>query len=114
MTSKLFNASMAVFRRQWNAVLSHIGVPHKQSVRGATPGTLRGSGATHLYLEDEDLSKICWRGRWAKMRTLEYYIQEVGAQLFLHQLVPEVKANIAFLSSHTGTVMRAVFTASEV
>ena len=114
MTSKLFNASMAVFRRQWNAVLSHIGVPHKQSVRGATPGTLRGSGATHLYLEDEDLSKICWRGRWAKMRTLEYYIQEVGAQLFLHQLGPEVKANIAFLSSHTGTVMRAVFTAPEV
>ena len=48
------------------------------------------------------------------MRTLEYYIQEVGAQLFLHQLGPEVKANIAFLSSHTGTVMRAVFAASEV
>ena len=42
MTSKLFNASMAVFRRQWNAVLSHIGVPHKQSVRGAHARHLAG------------------------------------------------------------------------
>lgn len=35
------------------------------------------------------------------MRTLDYYIQEVGAQLFLHQLGPQAKSTIAFLSLHT-------------
>lgn len=47
---KLFGASIAVFRRQWNALLDHLGIPRKQAAGGAIPGTLRGSGATQLYL----------------------------------------------------------------
>ena len=106
---RLFAGSMAVFRRQWNAVLDHLEVPRRQLGRGATPGTLRGSGATHYYLADEDLSKIAWRGRWAKLKTLEFYIQEVGAQLFLQQLAPNAKQKIALFSEHVDLIVAASF-----
>ena len=58
------------------------------SDRGATPGVLRGSGATFLYTLTENVQWIAWRGRWARTRTLEFYLQEVAAQLLLHQLSP--------------------------
>ena len=99
---------MAVFRRQWNSVLDHLEVPRRQALRGATPGTLRGSGATHLYLTDMDLSKIAWKGRWSKLRTLEYSIQEVGAQLVLHQLPVSAKYRITELSAHIDVIVASV------
>ena len=61
---------------------------------GATPGVLRGSGATFYYTMTEDLSWISWRGRWARQRTLEYYLQEVGSQLLIHQLSPLSKSTV--------------------
>ena len=39
-----------------------------------------------LYSRTEDVPWIAWRGRWARVRTLEYYLQEVSAQLLLHEL----------------------------
>ena len=47
--SRLYPGSMAIFRRQWNAVMGRLGIPVTQSEHGATPGVLRGSGATYLY-----------------------------------------------------------------
>eukprot|EP00435_Cladocopium_sp_Y103_P069666 s198_g33.t1 len=76
---KLFPGSMSAFRNQWNAIMAFLGVPHSQFQQGATPGVLRGSGATFLYIASEDVSWIAWRGRWARLRTLEHYLQEVGA-----------------------------------
>ena len=46
---------MHTYRRQWNAIMSCLGVPHTLAEKGATPGVLRGSGATFLYLETEDI-----------------------------------------------------------
>ena len=109
LDSKLFEGSIAVFRRQWNACLDHIGIPRRQADRGATPGTLRGSGATQMYLLTEDLQKVAWRGRWARMRTVEYYVQEVAAQLFLHQLPPSVRSKIILLEQHVWTVLQSQF-----
>ena len=107
--ARLFNASIAVFRRQWNALLDHLEIPRRQSVRGATPGVLRGSGATQMYLDSEDLPKVAWRGRWARMRTVEHYVQEVAAQLFLHQLPPAAKHRIILLEQHVWTVLQFHF-----
>ncbi|OLP99347.1 hypothetical protein AK812_SmicGene18107 [Symbiodinium microadriaticum] len=59
--------------------------------RGATPGVLRGSGATFLYAETEDLALVAWRGRWSKIKTIEFYLQEVAAQLLLQQLGPTAR-----------------------
>ena len=50
-------------------------------MKGATPGVLRGSGATHLYLLAENIPLLAWRGRWARSKTFEYFLQEVDAQL---------------------------------
>ena len=83
---RLYNGSISLFRKQWDAVMAHLGIPHRQAQRGATPGSLRGSGATFLYGRTEDVPWIAWRGRWARVKTLEFYLQEVSAQLLLHEL----------------------------
>lgn len=105
----IFPASTAVFRRQWNALLDKLGVPRRQCDRGATPGTLRRSGATHEYLRGSEISQIQWRGRWSRVRTLEYYIQEVAAQLFLFNLSPAARETISFLEQHLPVVLRTRF-----
>ena len=83
------------FRRRWNAVLQHLGLPHSSFDKGCTPGCLRGSGATAFYQHTEDIPRIAWRGRWLRQRTLEYYLQEVAAQLLLSHVSSEVRDRIA-------------------
>lgn len=100
LDERSFPASTAVFRRQWNAVLDKLEIPRRQSDRGATPGTLRGSGATREYIQGSDISRIQWRGRWCRLRTLEYYIEEVAAQLFLFNLTPGARQTISVLEQH--------------
>ena len=98
LASRLFRGSMHTYRRQWNSVMSRLGVPHRLSERGATPGVLRGSGATFLYLETEDLPLVAWRGRWSKTKTIEFYLQEVAAQLLLQRLPRWARERIKLLS----------------
>ena len=66
-------------------------------VQGVTPGVLRGSGATYSYLETEDLSKVAWPGRWARQKTVEFYLQEVAAQVILQRLPAECRNKISDL-----------------
>lgn len=101
LSAKLFRGSMHTYRRQWNSVMSRLGVPHRLSDRGATPGVLRGSGATFLHLETEDLPLVAWRGRWSKTKTVEFYLQEVAAQLLLQRLPPSARERIRLLSSYS-------------
>ena len=77
--------------------MARLGVPYTQAERGATPGVLRGSGATFLYLETEDISLVAWRGRWSKVKTIEFYLQEVAAQLLLMQLSSSSRRRISVL-----------------
>ena len=83
---KLFAGSAGMYRNQWNAIMKRLGIPFLQAQRGLTPGSLRGSGATALYLTTEDIPLICWRGRWSRVKTLEFYLQEVAAQVLEHSL----------------------------
>lgn len=55
MKQRLYAGSMNQFRRQWDSVMRKLGIPCRQNVRGATPGTLRGSGATYLYTCTQDV-----------------------------------------------------------
>ena len=109
LQAKLFDASIAVFRRQWNALMHYMHIPRRQTSRGATPGILRGSGATQQYIDTEDIPKIAWHGRWARTKTLEFYVQEVAAQLFLHQLSPHARGLVSFLEQHCMTVLLSLF-----
>ena len=106
--AKLFPGSMSVFRRQWNMVMGRLGIPHSQSEHGATPGVLRGSGATFLYQQTENLTWVAWRGRWSRLRTLEYYLQEVGAFILVHNLDDVSKARIAMFAKFSWPVLCAL------
>ena len=106
LNAPLFNGSASVYRRQWDAIMERLQIPHSRKTRGATPAVLRGSGATHLYLATEDISLIAWRGRWTKLKTVEFYLQEVAAQLMLHQLDPLAKHRIQFLSNFSAAVLQ--------
>ena len=94
---KLYPGTKNTFRSQWNAILHKLGIPFKKCDRGVTPGVLRGSGATHLYLDTEDLVKVAWRGRWARQKTVEFYLQEVAAQIVLQRLPLESRCLISDL-----------------
>ncbi len=86
LDAKLYGGNINTYRNQWNCIMNKLGVPYRQVQRGMTPGTLRGSGATRMYLDTENIPQILWRGRWARLRTLEFYLQEVSAQVFTHSL----------------------------
>ena len=109
LDQRLYPASIAVFRRQWNSLLDRLDVPRRQSERGATPGVLRGSGATYEYLQCGSSAQIQWKGRWSQLKTLEHYIQEVAAQLFMHNLTPKARSQIQFLGDHLGFLLQHLF-----
>ena len=111
LDEKLYPASVAVFRRQWNSLLDRLQIPRRQAEGGATPGTLRGSGATFEYLQRGNITESQWKGRWNRLRTLEHYIQEVAAQLFLFNLSPQSRKQITFFSSHLGLIIEQFFPA---
>ena len=106
LQAPLFVGSASVYRRQWDAIMDRLQILHSRKTRGATPAVLRGSGATHLYLATEDVTLIAWRGRWTKLKTVEFYLQEVAAQLMLHQLDSLARHRIQFLSGFAAHVLR--------
>ena len=108
LDEQLLGASISAYRNQWNAIMTRLNIPYKQSLRGLTPGTLRGSGATQFYLSTENIPLICWRGRWARTKTLEYYLQEVAAQVMIHSLSEETKKLIQLLDDACFRVFRLI------
>ena len=111
LDAKLYSASPGAYKSQWNSIMKHLGLPHRQAEHGLTPGVLRGSGATHLYLQTEDISLIAWRGRWARVKTLEFYLQEVAAQVLLHSLSSAVRARIFYFEERCYGVFHHVLAA---
>ena len=67
------------------ALVSFVGLPAAQG-SGYTLASLRGGGATALYLLGASLEHVAWLGRWASKRTLGIYIRKVAALLSLGAL----------------------------
>ncbi|CAE7699934.1 unnamed protein product [Symbiodinium sp. CCMP2592] len=105
MDDRIYPASLHSFRRQWDAVLSRLGLPVRAAAKGATPGVLRGSGATHFYMCTENIPLLAWRGRWARVKTLEYYLQEVAAQVLLSELDPSAREKIKLLDKAADSLL---------
>ena len=101
----LFNCSPAVFRRRWNCLFQHLGVPTGDNEQGVTPKCLRGSGATWLYQLTEDIGRIQWRGRWQQRRTLEHYLQDVAGQLLLTDLTESQRSAVLELAPFAATFL---------
>lgn len=55
------------------------------------------SGATHMFLAS---------GRWAQLKTVEHYIQEVAAQTLVAKLDPLSKHRIHILASASGALLK--------
>ena len=104
---RLYPGTKNTFRSQWNAVMQRLGIPFKKADKGVTPGVLRGSGAMHLDLATEDLVKVAWCGRWARQKTVEFYLQEVAAQVVLQRLPPFSCARIAGLAEFSARLVEA-------
>ncbi|CAE7185797.1 unnamed protein product, partial [Symbiodinium microadriaticum] len=104
---RLYPGSKNTFRSQWNAVMQRLEIPFKQADKGVTPGVLRGSGVTHLYLETEGLVKVVRRGRWARQKTVEFYLQEVAAQVVLQRWPAQSRARIAGLAEFLARLVDA-------
>ena len=105
----LYLGAINTFRRQWNEIMHCLGVPCRQSERGATPGVLRASGATFFYSCTEDLSWVAWRGRWSRLKTLEFYLQEVGSRMLIHELPVWPREKFFALSDAAPAVIAAHF-----
>ena len=62
-----------------------------------------------MYLQDESFDNLRRRGRWARMATLEIYVQEVGPFEFLADLAPPVMEGLlAASASFENVVARAL------
>ena len=90
---RLFPGGGAELREAFAGVLGGLGVP-TGDVAGLTLASLRAGGATWFYEETRDLGLVRWRGRWGAPRTLEVYIQEVGALHVLADVGPQARARI--------------------
>ena len=99
---RLFPGGAGAFRGRWNAILVALGIDPSL----LTPGGLRTGGATHLFEElQEDIARVCWRGRWLNQRNLEIYVQELGPGFFLSQLDPSILNKILLFSAYMPLVL---------
>ena len=87
----LYPASPGTYRRRWDLLLSHLGVP--KSI-GLTPGALRGGGAVFSYHEGAQISEILWLMRLKSLITLESYLQETAALNVMQQLPNSVQSSV--------------------
>ena len=101
----LSSYSAAAFRRCFDEVLNFLHVPTGRENGGPTPASLRGSGATNLYLASEDVQRVMWRGRWRSLGTVERYLQDSAGALLLHELPAEAKAMIRVFSDASESVV---------
>jgi len=98
---RLWPYSGQTLRLRLRCLLKAVGLPTVR-VGDAKPldlGSLRAGGATWALSMTEDAELIRRRGRWISAKTMEIYIQELSAALFLTTLDPQVRKNILMLAS---------------
>lgn len=105
MDEPLFNCSPGVFRTRWNKIFKFFGVPCAEKLKGLTPKSLRGSGASWLFHHTEDVERVLWRGRWQSRRTLEHYLQDVMGQVLLSDLPQEKRDLVASLAAASSSLL---------
>ena len=64
---------------------------------GYTPAGLRAGGATALFMQGCDISRLRFLGRWRSLNTLDHYIQEATSAQAIARIPPDGLATIAAL-----------------
>ena len=106
-TAPLAPFGAGAFRLRWNKIFSRLGIPSARAEHGATPGCLRGSGATDFYLITEDVPKTFWRGRWRRPATAERYLQAAAAVSLLATLPAEQRETVQLLAQTADGLARS-------
>ena len=86
----------------WPSLAGAFGVRLQALVRAVTgrpgpytAGSLRTGGATYLFDQwQEDLPRLCWRGRWRDFSTVWHYVQELQSVVVMQQYGPEIQERI--------------------
>ena len=60
--------------------------------------SLRRGGATHAFRVSNDLSRVCFVGRWNSLKTARIYLTDALAQLTEIQLEPPIRAKLLRLA----------------
>ena len=95
----LFDGSYTALRNVFDAICRELDLPCGGG-DGFTLGSLRPGGATWLYRMTDNSELVRFRGRWASLRMLEVYIQEVGATSVLPNLPDKVRARLKLLAEY--------------
>ena len=92
----LWPFSGSTLRNRLNRVLLSLGLPHRPGQKPKPLGlsSLRGGGATWLITASESAEMVRRRGRWASMRSMEIYLQEIAAATYLNELDESVKTKV--------------------
>eukprot|EP00972_Heterocapsa_arctica_P066895 9871163-Heterocapsa_arctica.AAC.1 len=59
----------------------------------------------------EDVSRIQWRGRWRRLETVEFYLQEVAARTLMNDLPYVSRARILKLLAACAALLSAAILA---
>ena len=102
----IFNGTPASYRRCHDLLVQFFGVGISDG-SGITPASHRGGGATWFYRTTRDLQETRWRGRWADMKSLEIYIQEVGALSVLPALTIKERSKIQQFAQAAPVILEA-------
>ena len=91
-----------------------MGVPVSEAEEGATPGSLRGSGATWFYQQTEDVARTGWRGRWSSNKQLARYLQDVSGQLLLVRMSAERRDTLKQFADSCAPLLRREFLVADI
>ena len=106
-TQLLWSMSVPTLRKRLMALLGAIGLPtsKKGTERPYELSSLRPGGATFLLNLTENPDLVRRRGRWASLKVMEIYLQEISFATGVSRLDEDVKSRIERLSSAFGQVL---------
>ena len=90
----LRSVSPGIMRSRLKSLLSDLRFPE-----GYQWYSLRRGGATHFFRATNDLSRVCFVGRWNSIKTARIYLTDALAQLTEIQLEPVVQRNLLRLAN---------------
>lgn len=88
MKDRLWPRPAQLMRSRFRQLLSALGLTDlpNHAERQLDLGSLRAGGATRLLMATESADLVQRRGRWLAVRTMNVYLQEVGATVYFPQL----------------------------
>lgn len=93
---KLWNLSSSTLRSTLDRVMLRLGLPihQKRKIKPMTLASFRPGGATFLISQTESSELVQRRGRWASLRVMQVYLQEVSASTFMNDVGEIAKGRI--------------------